>query len=87
MNANIDGNTKIMYALTAVKGVGRRYANIIIKKADIDLNKRAGELSEEEVRGTGEPRDCRKTAVRAPGDDRTADVARAWLARANRGYI
>ena len=49
MNANIDGNTKVMYALTAVKGVGRRYANIIIKKADIDLNKRAGELSEEEV--------------------------------------
>ncbi|XP_037074045.1 40S ribosomal protein S18-like [Pollicipes pollicipes] len=49
MNANIDGSTKIMYALTAVKGVGRRYANIIIKKADIDLNKRAGELSDEEV--------------------------------------
>ena len=49
MNANIDGNTKVMYALTAVKGVGRRYANIILKKADIDLNKRAGELSDEEV--------------------------------------
>ena len=59
MNANIDGNTKVMYALTAVKGVGRRYANIIIKKADIDLNKRAGELSEEEVRDTCRGETCR----------------------------
>lgn len=38
-----------MFAMTAIKGVGRRYSNIVLKKADIDLNKRAGELSEEEV--------------------------------------
>lgn len=31
------------------QGVGRRFANIVCKKADVDLNKRAGELSEEEV--------------------------------------
>ncbi|OXA42723.1 40S ribosomal protein S18 [Folsomia candida] len=49
MNTNIDGKTKIMFAMTAIKGVGRRYSNIVLKKADIDLNKRAGELSEEEV--------------------------------------
>merc|ERR1712080_620603 len=30
-------------------GCGRRYANIVLKKADIPLHKRAGELSEEEV--------------------------------------
>merc|ERR1711881_469270 len=30
-------------------GIGRRYANICLKKADIPLNRRAGELSEEEV--------------------------------------
>lgn len=29
--------------------MGRRFANIVCKKADIDLNKRAGELSEQEV--------------------------------------
>jgi small subunit ribosomal protein S18e len=29
-----------MYALTEIKGVGRRYANIVCKKADVDLNKR-----------------------------------------------
>lgn len=36
--------------MTAIKGVGRRYSNIVLKKADIDLDKRAGECTEEEVR-------------------------------------
>jgi len=49
MNTNIDGNTKIMYAMTSIKGVGRRFASIVLKKADIDPTKRAGELSDEEV--------------------------------------
>merc|ERR1711881_487822 len=49
MNTNIDGRTKIMYAMTSIKGCGRRFANIVLKKADIDATKRAGELSEEEV--------------------------------------
>merc|ERR1711963_150590 len=49
MNTNIDGKRNIMFAITAIKGVGRRYANLVLKKADIPLNKRAGELSEEEV--------------------------------------
>ncbi|GFT65003.1 40S ribosomal protein S18 [Nephila pilipes] len=49
MNTNIDGRRKVMFALTSIKGVGRRFANIVCKKADVDLNKRAGELSEEEV--------------------------------------
>ncbi|CAJ0878533.1 3371_t:CDS:2 [Entrophospora sp. SA101] len=38
-----------MFALTAIKGVGRRYSNLVCKKADVDLNKRAGELSNEEL--------------------------------------
>lgn len=29
-----------MYALTRIKGVGRRYSNLVCKKADVDLNKR-----------------------------------------------
>merc|ERR1712051_861962 len=48
MNTNIDGKRNIQYAITAIKGIGRRYANLVLKKADIDLHKRAGELSEEE---------------------------------------
>merc|ERR1712050_355256 len=49
MNTNIDGRRKIMFAMTAIKGVGRRFSNVCLKKADIDLSKRAGELTEEEV--------------------------------------
>ncbi|KAI8063569.1 ribosomal protein S13/S18-domain-containing protein [Gongronella butleri] len=49
LNTNVDGKDKITIALTSVKGVGRRFANIACKKADIDLNKRAGELSNEEL--------------------------------------
>ncbi|KAF7725367.1 ribosomal 40S subunit protein S18B [Apophysomyces ossiformis] len=49
LNTNVDGKNKITIALTSVKGVGRRFANIACKKADVDLNKRAGELSNEEL--------------------------------------
>merc|ERR1711997_1360528 len=49
MNTNIDGKRNIMFAMTAIKGIGRRYAHVVCKKADVDLTKRAGELSEEEV--------------------------------------
>ncbi|XP_033110415.1 40S ribosomal protein S18 [Anneissia japonica] len=49
LNTNIDGKRKIMFAMTAIKGIGRRYANLCCKKADVDLSKRAGELTEDEV--------------------------------------
>uniref|UniRef100_A0A915MRJ3 Small ribosomal subunit protein uS13 n=1 Tax=Meloidogyne javanica TaxID=6303 RepID=A0A915MRJ3_MELJA len=49
MNTNIDGNRKVPYALTAIKGVGRRYAFLVCRKADVDIHRRAGELSEEEM--------------------------------------
>lgn len=45
LNTNVDGRRKIMYALTEIKGVGRRYANIVCKKADVDLKKRYGRSS------------------------------------------
>ncbi|KJH51045.1 ribosomal protein S13p/S18e [Dictyocaulus viviparus] len=48
MNTNIDGNRKVPYALTAIKGVGRRFAFVCCRKADIDVSKRAGELSEDD---------------------------------------
>jgi len=31
------------------QGVGRRYSHVVCRKANIDLTKRAGELSDEEV--------------------------------------
>nr|AAX62459.1 ribosomal protein S18 [Lysiphlebus testaceipes] len=49
MSTNIDGNRKITLALTDIKGVGRRYADMVVKKADIALQKRAGECTEEEI--------------------------------------
>ncbi|KAL9659955.1 hypothetical protein QQ045_024765 [Rhodiola kirilowii] len=42
LNTNVDGKQKIMFALTSIKGIGRRFANIVCKKADVDMNKRFG---------------------------------------------
>ncbi|KAH7616581.1 putative 40S ribosomal protein S18 [Nannochloris sp. 'desiccata'] len=49
LNTNVDGKEKVMYALTAIRGIGRRFSNICCKKAEVDLTKRAGELSAEEL--------------------------------------
>jgi len=49
LNTNVVGTTKTMFALTRIRGIGRRFANIVCKKADVDLMKRSGELSEEEL--------------------------------------
>ncbi|KAK8929039.1 40S ribosomal protein S18 [Platanthera zijinensis] len=49
LNTNVDGKKKIMFALTSIKGIGRRFANIVCKKADVDMNKRAGELTAAEL--------------------------------------
>merc|ERR1712046_315814 len=49
LNTNVDGRQKIPFAITQIRGVGRRFANMVCKKAEIDLNKRAGELTNEEI--------------------------------------
>merc|ERR1719353_795967 len=49
LNTNLDGKVKAMFALTSIKGVGRRFSNICCKKAEVELGKRAGELTQEEV--------------------------------------
>lgn len=33
------GTRNIMFAMTAIRGIGRRFSNLICKKADIDLSK------------------------------------------------
>lgn len=40
LNTNVDGKQNIMFALTSIKGIGRRFANIVCKKADVDMSKR-----------------------------------------------
>ncbi|KAJ7868417.1 hypothetical protein B0H13DRAFT_2236648 [Mycena leptocephala] len=49
LNMNVNRKRKIMYTLTEIKGVGRRYSNLVCKKADIDLNKCAGDLNSDEL--------------------------------------
>ena len=48
-NSNVDGNMKIKFALACIKGIGQREANIICKKCGINFDKRAGELTIDEV--------------------------------------
>lgn len=48
-NTNIDGTKPVILALTDIRGIGRRYADAILKRSNIALNKRAGELTEEEL--------------------------------------
>ena len=40
LNTNVDGRHKVPFAMTAIKGVGRRFANMVCKKAEVNLNKR-----------------------------------------------
>ena len=47
MNTNIEGRERVCIAITAIRGVGRRFAALILKKAEIDPTKRAGTLSQE----------------------------------------
>ena len=44
LNTNVDGKQKIMFALTSIKGIGRRFANLVCKKAEVDMNKRCDVL-------------------------------------------
>lgn len=44
LNTNVDGKQKIQFALTAIKGCGRRYAGLVCRKAEVDMSKRAGEM-------------------------------------------
>ena len=44
------GNKQILYALPYIKGVGLMFANAICRKAKIDIHKKAGYLTEQEVK-------------------------------------
>lgn len=42
-------HAEVLYALTAIPGVGRRISHIVCKKAEVDITKRAGECTPEEI--------------------------------------
>ena len=49
MNTNVDGKRKVAYAFRMIKGIGVRYAHVCVKKAGVDLQRRAGTLTPEEI--------------------------------------
>ena len=49
MNTNINGKHKVGFALRGIKGIGRRFATLSCKIAQVDVNRRAGDLTEEEI--------------------------------------
>ena len=48
-NTNVDGKQKIPFAIRSVRGIGRRLAIMVTKKAGLDVNARAGDISEEQL--------------------------------------
>merc|ERR1711997_1044207 len=48
-NTNVTGKHKVGFALRVIKGIGRRFSILVCKIAQIDLDRRAGELTEEEM--------------------------------------
>jgi len=49
VDANVDGTLKASYAVSKVRGISVRLAHAILRKADIDPEKRAGFLTEAEI--------------------------------------
>lgn len=50
VNTDIDGNKPICHALTRIKGVGFMFANMVCNVTETEKTKRAGTLSETEVK-------------------------------------
>jgi small subunit ribosomal protein S13 len=49
-NTDLDGKKHILYALRKIKGVNVMYANYCLYKAGINIRKKAGELTDAEVK-------------------------------------
>ena len=50
-NTNVKGKSKVMFSLTAIKGIEKRFSNLICKLAEISPDKRVGELKVEILMG------------------------------------
>ena len=49
LRSQVDGNAKIEHGLTQIRGVGRRFAQAVVKVAEIDPNMRIGIISEKDI--------------------------------------
>merc|ERR1711865_193463 len=48
-NTNVNGKDNVRIAMTRIRGIGRRYSDVCLKKAEIKGTKRAGELTENDI--------------------------------------
>ncbi|KAI5149627.1 small subunit ribosomal protein S18e [Enteropsectra breve] len=48
-NTNIDGNKKTPFAMTKIRGIGKRFAKVVVARAGVSVEKRAGELTQDEI--------------------------------------
>ena len=48
-NTNVNGKHKVGFALRVIKGIGRRFAILVCKIAQIDGHRRAGTLTNDEM--------------------------------------
>lgn len=49
LNTNVEGKRNVVFGLTKIGGIGRRFSDLICKKAEVNVNKRAGELTADEI--------------------------------------
>lgn len=49
LRSQVDGNAKVEHGLTQIRGVGRRFAQAVVKVAEIDPDIRVGVLSEKDI--------------------------------------
>lgn len=50
VNTDLDGNKIIVRALTKIKGIGFRFANVVCDLANVDKHKKAGTLNDHEIK-------------------------------------
>lgn len=55
LNTNINGRERVYIALTSIRGVGRRFADLICKKAEVDRTKRCAGSPAARARGAHSP--------------------------------
>jgi small subunit ribosomal protein S13 len=53
-NTDLDGKKQIGIAITKIKGIGRMFANAICSVIELDVTKKAGALSEAEIKKLNE---------------------------------
>jgi len=49
LRSQVDGNAKIEYGLTQIRGIGMRFAQAVVRVAKIDVNLRIGAIPEKDL--------------------------------------